>query len=72
MDPKTHVGPRGLQRTNTAAATEARKRKTAVRAIDDPAKLARAARIVRAALASDRITIDELTTDVPGGGPVAA
>lgn len=31
------------------------------RAVDDPAKLARAARIVRAALARQKISLDELT-----------
>jgi hypothetical protein len=46
---------------NTAPATEAVQRYAAERAIDDPAKLARAARIVRAALARKRLTLDELT-----------
>lgn len=33
------------------------------RAVDDPVKLARAARIIRAALARKRITLAELTAD---------
>jgi hypothetical protein len=45
------------------------------RAVDDPAALARAARIVRAALARKRLTLAELTP-LPavedGGGPRAA
>lgn len=45
----------------TAAATEAVKLRADERAIDDPAKLARAARIVRLALARQRLTLDELT-----------
>ncbi len=44
----------------TAAATEANKRNSAHRAVDDPAQLARAARIVRAAIARNRLTLDEL------------
>jgi hypothetical protein len=47
----------------TAAATEAVQQYAAERAIDDPAKLARAARIVRAALARKRLTIAELEPD---------
>lgn len=45
----------------THAATEANKRNSAHRAVDDPAQLARAARIVRAALARNRITLADLT-----------
>ncbi|WP_406306262.1 hypothetical protein OHA61_34090 [Streptomyces sp. NBC_00885] len=45
----------------TTAATEAHARNAAHRAVDDPAQLARAARIVRAALARQRITLAELT-----------
>lgn len=45
----------------TAAATEATQRYAAERAINDPAKLARAARIVRLALQSNRLTIEQLT-----------
>ena len=57
----THIGARGgEQRTNTAAATEAVKRYADERAIDDPVKLARAARVVRTALARKRLTIEEL------------
>jgi hypothetical protein len=43
-----------------AKATEAAANKHALRAIDDPAKLARAARIIRLALARQRLTIDDL------------
>ena len=48
-------------RPNTAPAVEAIQRNAAQRAIDDPVKLARAARIIRTALARQRITLDELT-----------
>jgi len=44
----------------TAAATEAVKRYADERAVDDPAKLQRAARIVRTALARNRMTVEEL------------
>jgi hypothetical protein len=44
----------------TANATEATKQYAAERAIDDPVKLQRAARIVRLALARQRISLDEL------------
>lgn len=40
----------------------------AVRAIDDPVKLARAARIIRVALERQRLTLDDLKS----GGPDAA
>jgi hypothetical protein len=43
-----------------AAAAEQNKHLAAVRAVDDPVKLARAARIVREALARDKITVEEL------------
>jgi hypothetical protein len=45
----------------TYAATEANQQYAAERAIDDPVKLAKAARIVRAALARRRLTIEDLT-----------
>jgi len=50
----------------TANATEAVKQYAAERAIDDPVKLERAARIVRAALARQRLTIADLTAPVGG------
>jgi hypothetical protein len=50
----------------TAAATAEHTRRAAHRAIDDPAKLARAARIVRAALARRKLTLAELTP-LPAG-----
>jgi len=50
----------------SSARTEAAHRehllRSAHRAVDDPAKLARAARIVRAALARQKLTLAELTT----------
>lgn len=49
-----------MQEPRTAAATEAVQQYAAERAIDDPAKLARAVRIVRTALAKNRITIAQL------------
>lgn len=51
----------------TAAATEAHLRNSAHRAVDDPAQLARAARIVRAALARQRLTLSDLTPLAPSG-----
>ena len=48
----------------TARATEAHIRNTAIRAVDDPAQLAKAARIVRAALQRGRLTSDDLTGDI--------
>lgn len=45
----------------TAAATEAVQQYAAERAVDDPVKLARAARIVRAALARRKLSVDDLT-----------
>lgn len=44
----------------TAAATEAVQQYAADRAIYDPAKLAKAVRIVRTALAAGRLTLDEI------------
>jgi hypothetical protein len=43
------------------AATREHMRRSAHRAVDDPARLAQATRIVRAALARKRLTLDELT-----------
>lgn len=60
-----------LPKPRTANATEAIKQYSAERAIDDPAKLARATRIVRAALARNRLTIDELTPSTQDGSAVA-
>lgn len=53
----------------TEKATIAAQEWHAERAIDDPAKLARAARIVRAALARRRLSIEDLTP--PAGGAAA-
>jgi hypothetical protein len=41
-------------------------RRTAVRALDDPVTLARAARIVREALARKRLTLDDINPDDRG------
>lgn len=65
-------------RARTAVARSTAMRNAAVRAIDDPAQLARAARIVRAALARRILTTDDLAGDVVqpadlvAGGPDAA
>jgi hypothetical protein len=48
----------------TSAATTAHLTNAALRAVDDPATLARAARIVRAALARHALTPDDLTGDI--------
>jgi hypothetical protein len=48
----------------TAAATAAHLTKAANRAVDDPVQLARAARIVRAALARQRLSHADLDGDV--------
>lgn len=47
----------------TQAATEAHKRNAAVRALDDPKTLNRAARIVREALARKRLSLADITPD---------
>lgn len=44
----------------TAAAVEANQQYAALRAVDDPVKLARAARIVRTAIARSRLTVEDL------------
>jgi hypothetical protein len=46
--------------SQTAKARQVRLIQTAHRAVDDPVELARAARIVRAALARQRLTLAEL------------
>ena len=48
----------------TAPATTAHPTKAALRAVEDAASLARAARIVRAALARQRLTPADLTGDI--------
>ena len=48
----------------TRAATDAHKRNSALRAVDDPAQLARAARIVRAALARRVLTPADLRGEI--------
>lgn len=60
------------QTPRTANATEAVKQYAAERAIDDPVKLARAARIVRTALARRRLTVQDLTRTDDSGEQVAA
>lgn len=49
---------------NTKPALAAHMRKSAERAVDDPAKLAQAARIIRAALARQALTPADLEGDV--------
>lgn len=48
----------------TAAATAGHMRAAAIRAVDDPAQLAKAARIVRAALARQVLTEDDLRGEI--------
>jgi hypothetical protein len=48
----------------TKPAQVANKRNAALRAVDDPAKLARAARIVRAALLRQKLTLADLEGDI--------
>lgn len=50
-----------LRQTQLKAARQAHETKAAHRAVDDPVALARAARIVRAALAREKITSGDLT-----------
>jgi hypothetical protein len=47
--------------SRTAAATAEHSRWAAHRAVDDPAKLAKAARVVRAALARNKLNLTDLT-----------
>ncbi len=58
MDDKTEST---VKVTGQAAATAEHNRRAAFRAVDDPVKLARAARIVRAALARKKISLADLT-----------
>ena len=51
-------------RAQTDAATREHMRRTAVRAVDDPATLNRAARIVRAALSRRVLTEDDLRGEI--------
>lgn len=62
------MSPNGTHRTTEKARAEMLRR-SANRAVDDPAALARAARIVRAALARQRLTVADLTE---AGAPDAA
>lgn len=52
-----------MSKAQTVNATEAVQRYAAERAIDDPVKLARAARIVRLALERNRLSVADLTGD---------
>ncbi len=52
-----------IQADRAAKARSVQQQNAAVRAIDDPVQLARAARIVRAALARRRLTVADLTND---------
>lgn len=53
-------------RYNTTPATEAIQNYAAERAIDDPVKLAKAARIVRLALERKRLTLADIVPSAPG------
>ena len=53
-----------IRRARTAPARESFLRNAALRAVDDPAQLAKAARIVRAALARRVLTPKDLQGDV--------
>lgn len=53
----------------TAPARAAHQRNAAIRALDDPRQLGRAARIVRAALERRMLTLDELV-QIGGGADV--
>jgi hypothetical protein len=66
------MSPTASARPRTANATETIKHQAAERAIDDPIKLARAARIIRLALARQRLTLDELTAPSTQDGSAAA
>lgn len=63
--------PEDAASRRTAPARAAHELRAAERAVDDPVKLARAARIVRAALARRVLTVEDLTP-AAGGGPDAA
>lgn len=54
----------------TAAATAEHQRRASHRAVDDPTQLARAARIVRAALERERLTLADLVPAQSGRVPV--
>jgi hypothetical protein len=53
-----------MPEVRTAAATATNMRTAALRAVDDPASLAKAARIVRAALERGRLGPDDLRGDI--------
>lgn len=55
--------PRPHLAANAAKATAEHQRRAAIRAIDDPATLARAARIVRAAIERGRLTAADLAAE---------
>ncbi len=56
--------PMAEHRDPAVAARRAHQRNAALRAIDDPVKLQRAARIVRAALERNRLTLADLDPEV--------
>lgn len=66
------TNPSARRVPRTAAASEKQRELGAERAIDDPVKLAKAARIVRLALARQRLTLDELTEPSTQDEQVAA
>jgi len=65
LDPSTAVHQR---RARTAPARNAALRNAALRATDDPATLARAARIVRAALERGRLSAADLNGEIVADG----
>lgn len=66
--PTPATEPAADRRRRTAAARRAHMQNAADRAVDDPQKLARAARIVRRALERQALSLDEL---VPRHGEAA-
>jgi hypothetical protein len=66
-----HPEPLEVRKARTAAANEASRRAAALRALDDPVKLARAARIVRAALERGRLEVADVVpgADTDDAGP---
>jgi hypothetical protein len=68
MPPRKQLTPSQL---DTTPATEAHMRNAAIRAVDDPAKLAQAARIVTAALERGRLRLADLTPPASGARKAA-
>lgn len=58
------VGHSATTMSRTAKALAEHQRQAALRAAEDPAKLARAVRVIRAAIERQRLTLDELNEAV--------